>query len=75
MIYNRADTSKLPLFEEALAMTAARYRATGMSEYEWLCTRKHLIKVQPMHTAPNSDAPNRLEQAVANIKAAGMWPW
>jgi hypothetical protein len=75
MAYTLADSYKLPLFEEALAMIAARYRATGMSESDWLRTRRHLVNVQPLTTVPNSDAPNRLEQAVANIKAAGMWPW
>ncbi len=75
MTYSKAETYKLPLFEEALAMTAARYQATGMSEADWLKSRKHLTQIEPITTGPNADAVNRLEQAVATIKAAGMWPW
>ena len=75
MISCKNTTTQLPLLEESLAMDAAHHSRNGLSEKEWLSSLSHIAAIRTYESVPNHHVSNRLEQAVINLKVAGLWPW
>lgn len=69
------EAAQLPPLELTLAANAAMERAHRATERQWRATKGHLAGQPALADIGNADAPNRLEQAIANLRAAGLWPW
>ncbi len=68
-------THHLPLLEESLAFELNRYLKRGLGEAEWLSSCRRLALVPTATHLAGAESGNRLEQAVFNLKTAGLWPW
>lgn len=54
------------------ATSAAEF---GESEERWVRRKQHLAWRPARADRPYAAAGDRLEQAIATLKAAGLWPW
>lgn len=70
-----AEALELPPLELTLAASAAMERAHRTSEADWRTSKAHLAAEPALVGIGNDAAPNRLEQAIANLRAANLWPW
>ncbi len=75
MTIDRVKTYNLPLLEEALSIEIGHYVASGATEADWRKICHRLTSMPASKSLPNAHAPNRLEQAVINLKAVELWPW
>lgn len=70
-----AEAHDLPPLEMTLAADAATSaREFGESEESWVLRKQHLAGSPALADRPYA-AGDRLEQAIATLKAAGLWPW
>jgi hypothetical protein len=65
----------LSLLDAALAGEAAFAFARGQDEEAWREAERALTGAAPDPQLPWPESPNRLEQAVTNLRATGLWPW
>lgn len=69
-----ADRGLAPL-EDHMTATAQIAHLQGVSEQEYLRRRYQIAAAPTLTGLPHDDAANRLEQAVATLRDAGLWPW
>jgi hypothetical protein len=71
---DHAQALGLPPLEQHLAGDLAQEAGT-ISQRDWVLSKLHLTAYPPLLDIPHADAPHRLAQAIANLQAAGLWPW
>ncbi len=65
-----------PGVEWALSESADQKAASGMSAQEWRAREASWAAERPCDlNLPHADEANRLEQAIANLRDTGLWPW
>jgi len=65
-----------PGIEYALSASADAAAAAGESARAWQAGQAAWVNVGPCDDdLPHADAPDRLAQAVANLRDVGLWPW
>ncbi len=65
-----------PGIEYALSASADEAAAAGEGAQAWQVRQAAWVNVGPCDPdLPHADAPDRLAQAVANLRAVGLWPW
>jgi len=70
-----ASIAVTPGIEHALSVSADA-AAAGESARAWQAQHAAWVNVGPCDAAlPHADAPDRLAQAVANLRDVGLWPW
>jgi len=71
-----ASIAVTPGIEHALSVSADAAAAAGESARAWQAQHAAWVNVGPCDAAlPHADAPDRLAQAVANLRDVGLWPW
>ncbi len=62
--------------EYALSASADAAAAAGQGARAWQARQAAWVNVGPCDAdLPHADAPDRLAQAVANLRDVGLWPW
>ncbi len=65
-----------PGIEYALSVSADDAAAAGQDAQEWQGQQAAWVNAGPCDAdLPHADAPDRLAQAVANLRDVGLWPW
>jgi len=65
-----------PGIEHALSVSADAAAAAGEGARAWQARQAAWVNGGPCDTAlPHADAPDRLAQALANLRDVGLWPW
>ncbi len=71
-----ANVAVTPGIEYALSASADEAAAAGESAGAWQARQAAWVNVGPCDDdLPHADAPDRLAQAVANLRDVGLWPW
>lgn len=69
------QAASLPPLELTLAANAAMEHAHRTTEAAWRATKAHLAALPALAGIGHADAPDRLAQAIGNLRSAGLWPW
>ncbi len=69
------EAANLPPLELTLAANAAMEHAHRVSESDWRASKADLAAQPPLPGIGHADATDRLAQAIANLRAANLWPW
>jgi len=65
-----------PGIEYALSATADAAAAGGQDVRDWQGRQAAWVNGRPCDAdLPHADAPDRLAQAIANLRDVGLWPW
>ncbi len=65
-----------PGIEYALSAAADEAAAAGEGAQAWQARQAAWVNVGPCDPElPHADAPDRLAQAIANLRDVGLWPW
>ncbi len=65
-----------PGIEYALSVSADEAAAAGQDAQEWQGQQAAWVNVGPCDAdLPHADAPDRLAQALPNLRDVGLWPW
>jgi len=71
-----ASVALTPGIEYALSASADAAAAAGEGTQAWQARQAAWVNVGPCDDdLPHADAPDRLAQAVANLRDVGLWPW
>jgi len=70
------DLVAAPGIEYALSALADEAAAAGLSAHAWQAQQTAWVNAGPCDAdLPHADAPDRLAQALANLRDVGLWPW
>jgi hypothetical protein len=70
------DFAATPAIEHALSASADEAAAAGEDARDWQARQAAGVNGGPCDAdLPHADAPDRLTQALANLRDVGLWPW